>query len=109
MRRQQSIYTTFVLSVILTAVWSVATVKIEGGAWTDAAKVAPLFFAMIFFSMLATSRLSTYIANRVAARADAKAAANRGPVAVPPTSDRIDHNQRRRQRADRARTERRRR
>ena len=108
MRRQQSIYTTFVLSVILTAVWSVATVKIEGGAWIDVPRTV-LFFTMIFFSMLATSRLSTYLANRVAARADAKAAANRGPVAVPPTSDRIDHNQRRRQRADRARTERRRR
>ena len=107
MRRQQSIYTTFVLSVILTAVWSVATVKIAGGAWTDAAKVAPLFFAMIFFTMLATNRISVMLQNRVEARRIEKdiAEGRRGPAEVAPTSDRIEHNVRRRsrQRAERRR------
>ncbi len=100
---------TLILSIGATVLWSIVTVKMEGGPWTSAAKFAPLFFVMIFGTMLATNRLSTMLANRMASRDAAKIAAKRGPVAVAPTSERIEHNQRRRKRADRARAERRRR
>lgn len=108
MGRPQSFRTTLTFALIATAIWSVVTVWLDGGSWRDSAKLAPFFFAMIFFTMLATNRLSTSLANRMAARQAARAP-QRGPAVIAPTSDRVDHNQRRRQRADRARAERRRR
>ena len=108
MKRPQPLRTTIAFALIATAIWSVVTVWLEGGSWVDAAKFAPFFFAVLFFTMLATNRLSTSLANRVEARRAARAP-QRGPAVVPPTSERVDHNQRRRQRADRARAERRRR
>ncbi|MFA7250058.1 MAG: hypothetical protein WC273_10555 [Dehalococcoidia bacterium] len=109
MGRRQSLRTTLLFSLVATAIWSVVLVYTDGGTWTDAAIRAPLFFAMIFFTMLASNRLTSWLANRIATREAAKAAASRGPAVVPPSSERADHNQRRRQRADRARAERRRR
>jgi len=109
MRKPQSLLSTFVLSVLATAVWSFVSVKMDSNPWQDALKFAPFFFALIFGTMLATNRLSIILANRMAKREAAKAAANRGPVAPVATSERVEHNQRRRQRADRARAERRRR
>ncbi len=109
MRRPQSLLATIALSLLATGVWSLVSVQLDGNRWSEALKFAPFFFTLIFATMLATNRVSTYLANRMAARNEAKAAALRGPVAVAPTSDRIEHNQRRRQRAERARADRRRR
>lgn len=109
MRSPQSLLTTVILSLIATAAWTVITVKMEDSPLTDALQFAPLFFGMIFGTMLLTNRISTSLSNRMASRNSAKQAAQRGPVNAPPTGDRIEHNQRRRQRSDRARADRRRR
>ncbi|MSQ30424.1 MAG: hypothetical protein EXR64_00125 [Dehalococcoidia bacterium] len=107
MGRRQPLRQTFFFSLVATAISSAVLAWTDGGGWADAASIAPLFFAMIFFTMLATNRLSSSLADRVAARQAAKAPP-RGPAAVAPTGERPDHNQRRRQRADRARERRRR-
>ena len=107
MGRRQPLRQTFFFSLVATAISSAIVVWTDGGDWANVAQVSALFFVMIFFTMLATNRLSSSIAGRVAARQAAKAPP-RGPATVAPTGERADHNQRRRQRADRARERRRR-
>ena len=107
MGRRQPLRQTLFFSLVATAISSAIVVYTDGGNWADAVRMSGLFFVMIFFTMLATNRLSSSIADRVAARQAAKAPP-RGPTTVAPTGERADHNQRRRQRADRARERRRR-
>ncbi len=107
MAGRQSLRSTIAISLLATVAWSVVTVWTDGGTWRDSLFLAPLFFAMIFFTMLATNRLSARLGARLEARQKAKQP-QRGPTAVPPTSERSEHNQRRRERlrTDRARADR---
>jgi hypothetical protein len=108
MGRRQPLWQTFGFSILFTVVWAAVSIWSAAGAWQETARFGPFFFVMIFFTMLATNRVSASVAARAAARQAARAP-QRGPAVIPPTGERIDHNQRRRQRAERARSERRRR
>lgn len=107
MARRQSVRTTLLFAIAGTLVWVLVTKWVDDGGWREALLIAPLFFAMIFFTMLATNRISVMLQNRVEARRIEKdiAEGRRGPAEVAPTSDRIEHNVRRRsrQRAERRR------
>jgi hypothetical protein len=110
MKRTQSIRSTFLFSLAGTVIWLGLLVYWEDYTPRNAAIISPLIFLMFFSTMLASNRLSTAVANRLAARKAARGP-QRGPAVIPPTSERVEHNQRRRerQRAERARTDRRKR
>ncbi|MGE3855510.1 MAG: hypothetical protein AB7G21_00985 [Dehalococcoidia bacterium] len=105
MNRTQSIRATFLYSLVGTVLWLGLLVYWGEYTPTNALVIGPLIFLMFFSTMLATNRLSAALARRVEARRKANEPP-RGPAVVAPTSDRVEHNQRRR---ERQRTERRRR
>ena len=103
-----SVKSTAGLSGIAAVIWAIVTVWTDGGdsdSITGAIMLAPFFFALFFFTMLATNRLTSRLSDMAGARRAANAPP-RGPAAVEPTSERVEHNQRRR---ERQRTDRRRR
>ena len=110
MNRTQSIRTTFLFSLVGTIVWLGLLVWWEDYTPRNAVIISPLIFIMFFSTMLASNRLSAALARRAAARKAANAP-QRGPAVIPPTSERVEHNQRRRERlrTERPRTDRRKR
>lgn len=110
MNRTQSVRATFLYSLAGTAVWMGLLVWWDQYTPRDAAIISPLIFVMFFSTMLASNRLSAALARRLDARRAARAP-QRGPAVVEATSERVEHNQRRRERlrTERARTDRRKR
>jgi hypothetical protein len=110
MNRTQSVRATFLYSLAGTAAWLGLLVWWEDYTPREAVMISPLILVMFFATMLASNRLTATLARR----ADARRAANapqRGPAVIPPTSERVEHNQRRRERlrTERPRTDRRKR
>ena len=103
MNRTQSVRTTFIFSLIGTVAWLGLLVWWEDYTPREAAIVSPLIFLMFFSTMLASNRMTAALARRADARRAAKLPP-RGPAEVAATSERVEHNQRRR---ERQRTERR--
>jgi len=105
MKRTQSIQATALYSFAGTAIWLGLLVYWDEYTVRSALFIAPLIFVMFFSTMLASNRIAASLAARAEARRKAREP-QRGPAVVPPTSERVEHNQRRR---ERQRTERRRR
>jgi len=95
MGARQSIRTTLLLALAATAVWTAVTVGLDRGGLRQSLLISPLFFALIFFTMLMTNRLTAAVADRVVRRREANAPP-RGPAAPPPSSERPEHARRRR-------------
>ena len=98
---------TLIWSLLFAIAWTAFGVYNNTYDWRGALLLGPVIFFMFFGTMLLSNRVSAALARRVDARNAAKAAAGRGPSTTEPSSERAEHNQRRRQRADRARAERR--
>lgn len=103
--RTQSVRATFLYSLAGTVVWLGLLVYWGEYSPQNALVILPFIFLMFFSTMLASNRLSAAVASRLEARRRAKEP-QPGPAVVAPTSERVEHNQRRR---ERQRTERRRR
>lgn len=103
--RIQSIRATLLYSLAGTAVWLGLLVYLGEYSPQTALAILPFIFLLFFSTMLASNRLSAAVASRLEARRRAKEP-QPGPTEVAPTSERAEHNQRRR---ERQRTERRRR
>ena len=109
MGRNLTTRSTFLFAAGGTAVWLVVMRYMYQTSYQELAVTGAIYFVIIFGTMLMTNRMTGALTRRVEAREALKRAESRGPATTEPTSDRIEHNQRRRQRADRARAERRRR
>lgn len=93
----RSVRSTLTFAIIGTIAWCGVLIYWDGVAWRETLLMSPLLFGLFFFTMLASNRISVAIARRQAVRTAAKQPP-RGPSTVAPTSERVEHNLRRRER-----------
>ena len=94
---QQSIGTTLMLSVLAVGVWALLSIVWGGQPVIATAVLAPVFLAIVFFTMRMTNRFTGGLLNRFGPKPPEPKAP------TPPSSERPDHAQRRRQRRRRGR------
>ena len=91
---QQSLRATIIWAFVATSIWAVVSIRFQDMPLETALWMTPFFFAILFFTMRATNRISTALVRR----ADERAARNAPPPKPPPqpSSERSEHVQRRR-------------
>jgi hypothetical protein len=107
----QSLRTTLIFAAVAAGIWSLISLLFVGDSPLTVLLTAPFFFAIIFFTMRFTNRLTTWILNRsgAAEKAEARRRERQGKRPVPGPAeqemrtDRPDHVRRRRERRGRRR------
>ncbi len=88
----QSVRATLILSAFAVAVWAAVSVAWGGQPLAGTLVLTPVFFAVVFFTMRMTNRLTGGLLGRFGRKPTEPA------PPTPPSSDRPEHAQRRRRR-----------
>ena len=92
MGAQQPVWTTLLLSAFAVAAWAAISVFWGDQPVLGTLALTPVFFAIVFFTMRMTNRVTGGLLNRFGPKPPEP------PEPTPPSSDRPEHAQRRRRR-----------
>jgi amino acid transporter len=92
--KPQPIRTTIIFALVASLIWVGISYFLGPGSVTDVLIGFPIFFAVIFFTMRITNRMTVFALSRWGPKPPERAP--KGPAVTEATSERVDHAKRRR-------------